>query len=250
MKSLFLALCFLFVSVALPLQAKDALTFPSKDGLQLSVDTYIERVDNRPLIVLFHQAGWSRGEYVGIAPKLNTLGFNAIAVDLRSGNKVNGVANQTVKRALKAGKDTRYLDAKQDVEAALVYARSLVGEKGKVVAWGSSYSAALVLKVAGDRPDLANAILAFSPGEYFKKSGKPSDWIQQSAKLYTHPVFITSAKSEKKQWKPIFDAIKSKKKISFIPKTKGQHGSRALWEKYKDSDAYWIAVKRFLTSLK
>jgi len=251
MKSIFIACCFFLTLISSFTVAKEStLSFPSKDGLQITVDTYITSIDKRPLIVLFHQAGWSRGEYLEIAPKLNKLGFNALAVDLRSGGKVNGVLNQTAKRALKAGKGTTYLNALQDVEASLLFARKLVGNKTKVIAWGSSYSAALVLKVAGEKPDLANAVLAFSPGEYFKKSGKSADWIQQSAKLYTRPVFITSAKAEKKRWKPIFDAIKSKKKSSFVPKTKGNHGSRALWKRYDDSDDYWLAVSKFLATIK
>ncbi len=230
--------------------AKSTLTFPSKDGLQISMDAYIDHVDKRPLIVLFHQAGWSRGEYLEIAPKLNKLGFNALAIDLRSGDQINGVINETARRARSAGKGTSYVDALQDVEASLKYARNLVGDQVKVIAWGSSYSAALVLKVAGEHPEWANAVLAFSPGEYFKKAGKPADWIQRSAKLYTRPVFITSAKAEIKRWKPIFDAIKSKRKYAFIPKTKGNHGSRALWKRYPDSRDYWLAVERFLKLVK
>lgn len=226
------------------------LSFPSKDGLQITVDTYIDKADERPLIVLFHQAGWSRGEYKEIAPKLNKLGFNAIAVDLRAGNKVNSVVNETAKRAKKARKNVTYVDALQDIEAALVYARTLVGKKSKVIAWGSSYSAALVLKVAGDHPELANAVLAFSPGEYFKRMGKPADWIKKSARLYTRPVFITSAKTEVKRWKLIFNAIRSKKKIAFIPRSNGNHGSRALWKRNKGHEEYWKAVSRFLADLK
>lgn len=249
MKRIILFCCF-SLFLASSVYAKGTLTFPSKDGLQITLDTYISVTDKRPLIVLFHQAGWSRGEYTEIAPKLNKLGFNAIAVDLRAGNKVNGVVNETAKRAKKSGKSVRYVDALQDVEAALVYARSLVGNKVKIIAWGSSYSAALVLKVAGDRPELANAVLSFSPGEYFKKMGKPADWIQQSAKLYTRSVFITSARAEQKHWRPIFNAIKSKKKVAFIPKAKGFHGSRALWARNKGNEAYWVAVSRFLKGLK
>ncbi len=229
---------------------QSTFSFPSKDGLQITVDSYITKADKRPLIVLFHQAGWSRGEYKEIAPKLNKLGFNAIAVDLRAGNKVNSVVNETAKRAKKARKGVTYVDALQDVEAALAYARTLVSDKTKVIAWGSSYSAALVLKVAGDHPELANAVLAFSPGEYFKRMGKPADWIKKSAKLYTRPVFITSAKSEAKRWKPIFNAIKSKKKIAFIPRSNGNHGSRALWKRNRGHEEYWKAVTRFLKDLK
>ena len=51
---------------------------------------------NAPVLVLFHQAGWSRGEYREIAPKLNELGYICLAIDQRSGKGVNGVANGNV----------------------------------------------------------------------------------------------------------------------------------------------------------
>ena len=254
MKSILLGCYIAFALLLFPVQAKESrafLTFPSKDGLPIAADTYIgETEKNRPLIVLFHQAGWSRGEYLEIAPKLSKLGFNALAVDLRSGKAVNGVTNQTAKAAQKAGKGTRYVDALPDMESALLYARKLAGKDAKVIAWGSSYSSALVLQLVGEKPELADAVLSFSPGEYFKKQGKPSDWIQQFAQSITVPVFITSAKSEKGRWSAIFKGIKSKNKVSFIPETNGNHGSRALWDKFEDSRGYWLAVSRFLSGLK
>ncbi len=251
MKSILLSSCLLILFVFSSVQAKETITFPSKDGLQITADTYIgETEKNLPLIVLFHQAGWSRGEYLEIAPKLNTLGFNAIAVDLRSGKAVNGVTNQTAKNARKAGKQTRYIDALPDMESALLYARKLVGKDAKIIAWGSSYSSALVLQLVGEKPELADTVLSFSPGEYFKKSGKPKDWVSRSAKSLNIPVFITSAKSEKGRWLAIFKSIKSKKKVGFVPKTKGNHGSRALWDKFSDSKEYWLAVMQFLNNLK
>ena len=36
-------------------------------------------------IVMFHQAGWSRGEYREIAPKLVAKGYRVLAVDQRAG---------------------------------------------------------------------------------------------------------------------------------------------------------------------
>jgi len=80
----------------------ETITFPSKDGLTITADTYITNPDNKtPFIVLFHQAGWSRGEYNEIAPKLNKLGFNCMAVDQRSGGSVNGIQNETTALAQK-----------------------------------------------------------------------------------------------------------------------------------------------------
>jgi len=251
MKATLLSSCLFILFVFSSVQAKETITFPSKDGLQITADTYIgETEKNLSLIVLFHQAGWSRGEYNEIAPKLNKLGFNALAVDLRSGKMVNGITNQTAKGARKAGKGTRYIDALPDMESALLYARKLAGKDAKIIAWGSSYSSALALQLVGEKPALADAVLSFSPGEYFKKSGKPANWVKQSAQSINVPVFITSAKSEKGRWSAIFKGIKSKNKVGFVPETNGNHGSRALWSKFSDSKEYWLAVSQFLESTK
>ena len=221
------------------------ITFESSDGLRISADSYISQPADAPLIVLFHQAGWSRGEYSEIAPKLNRLGFNCIAVDLRSGDYVNGVLNETAERAREEERATRYADALPDIIAALRYARKHYPQS-KIIAWGSSYSAALVLKVAGDHPELADGVLAFSPGEYFAHLGKSKTWIRDSAKKIKVPVFITSAQNEPHSWQPIYNAISSKAKQQFIPQTEGNHGSRALWEKFSDNRDYWQAVNAFL----
>lgn len=226
--------------------AQKTITFPSQDSLMITADTYIAHADKKtPLIVLFHQAGWSRGEYREIAPKLNALGFNCIAVDQRSGGVVNGVPNETVRRAETAGKNTAYPDARQDMIAALKYARQHFAD-GKLIAWGSSYSAALVLQIVGSQPELADGALSFSPGEYFSRFGKSNTWVRDAAKHLKIPVFFTSAQKEQNSWSAIFAAIPSKSKTSFIPPTPGNHGSRALWEKFDDNDGYWKAVKAFL----
>ncbi|MDF1838961.1 MAG: hypothetical protein P1V35_13905, partial [Planctomycetota bacterium] len=140
--------------VSVPAKAKKPaftpLIFPSKDGLALRADLYAPHKDPKtPFIVLFHQAGWSRGEYEAIAPRLNRLGFNCMAVDQRSGGEVNGVENETAKRAKASKLPTEYVDAKQDLESALLYARKQL-TTGPVLAWGSSYSASLVLQIAGE----------------------------------------------------------------------------------------------------
>ncbi len=229
--------------------APEKLSFPSEDGLTITADLYSAHPATAPMIVLFHQAGWSRGEYLEIAPKLNKMGFNCLAIDQRSGGGVNNVKNETAARAKKAGKPTQYIHALQDMRAALKFAKAKHA-KGKLIAWGSSYSAALTLKLAGDHPELVDAALSFAPGEYFKKQGKPGDWIQRSARKIQGPVFITSAKNEAPYWTPIFKVVPSKAKVSYLPKTKGNHGSRALWAKFSDHAGYWDAVRAFLKANK
>lgn len=230
-------------------KAFQTVRFPSEDGLSIEADLYMGHDNKAPFIVLFHQAGWSRGEYREIAPRLVAMGFNAMAVDARSGGAVNGVVNQTHRRARAAHKKTGYVDALPDLRAALRHARGRYA-RGLLIAWGSSYSSALVLRLAGTDPGLADATLAFAPGEYFGKYGKPKTWIREAAARIRKPVFITSARKEHKNWRAIYAAIPAEGKASFVPKTAGNHGSRALWKKFRDSGAYWEAVRQFLDRVK
>lgn len=220
--------------------AQETIEYPSKDGLQITAD-YYKAANSDTFILLFHQAGWSRGEYTETAPKLNALGYSCLAIDQRSGGKVNDVINQTHLRAEKEGKETAFIDAFQDIEATVAYVKKTY-KPNKIIIWGSSYSSSLVIKYAGDNPNSIDAALSFSPGEYFGKD----DFIKNSASNITVPTFITSAQSEKKSWTSIHNAIPTTSKTSFSPTTKGNHGSRALWSKFKDSEGYWTAVKDFL----
>lgn len=225
--------------------------FGSADGLQVTADLYFAKDSDTetPLIVLCHQAGWSRGEYREIAPKLNTLGFNCVAIDQRSGGTINKVANLTHMKAVAQSKTANFVTAEQDIVAAVKWVKAK-HEAKTVLLWGSSYSAALVLRIAGENPDLVDGVLAFAPGEYFTRFDKPKDWIATSAKGITVPVFVTSAKREAKNWAAIFEAIPGESKTKFLPETAGNHGSRALWSEFSDSDAYWASVKEFLGQFK
>ena len=243
------SLFFLFISTLGVSQDVQKINFKSIDGLELTADLYMSSDKSAPFIVLFHQARWSRGEYQEIAPKLTMLGFNCLAVDLRSGGEVNGVKNESFIKAQQEMKPTKYVDAYPDIDAAIKYVSDYYA-KGKLIIWGSSYSSALVLKYGGDNKDKVDAILSFSPGEYFGSQGKSKTWITESASKITQPVFITSAKGEKSSWSSIFAAIPSEKKVSFLPTTPGNHGSRALWSKFGDSVYYWNEVESFLNTLK
>ena len=226
------------------------ISYKSADELLITADLYTQHSsDTTPLIILFHQAGSSRGEYDEIAPRLNKLGFNCIAVDLRSGEYSRGKDNETAIRAGNKNLATSYADALPDIIASLNYAREHYSNS-KIIAWGSSYSAALVLKVAGDHPQLVDGVAAFSPGEYFSHLGKSETWIRDSAKNIKAPTFITSSKNEAADWSPIYEVIDIVNRQSFIPETAGKHGSKALWKKYNDSDAYWNAVTDFLDRYK
>lgn len=217
--------------------------FTTADGIRARADVYDSAPSSATWVLLFHQAGWSRGEYREIAPKLVEAGYRVMALDQRSGGSVNGVRNETHRRATRKKLRTNYLDAYADLESALHYARKELGA-ARVVVWGSSYSASLVFRLAAEHPKDIEAVLAFSPGEYFKNAG--TSYVGDFAKRVTQPLFVTSSKQERPQVAPIFKLSPADKKILFTPASRGQHGSRALWAKWPDNDVYWAAVNGFL----
>lgn len=133
----------------------------TNDGVTIYGDVYTaDRDKAAPLILLFHQAGSdARGEYSEIAASLNQNGYHAIAIDQRAGGDRFGFANRTV--AGLDGTEYGYCDAYPDLEAALVYAKA-AGYTGPTAIWGSSYSAALVFRLAVEHDSEVDAVLAFS----------------------------------------------------------------------------------------
>ncbi len=218
--------------------AQKKITFPSKDDVTITADEYIVN-DSLPYLVLCHQAGASRGEYSETAKKFNKLGFNCLAIDQRSGNTSNGVINETAKSADAKKKAVTYLDAEQDIIAAIDYLSTKTKEK--IILVGSSYSASLVLKIATTN-DKVSAVLAFSPGEYFGKTLKLKDAIKNLDK----PVFVTSSKNEAAGLTELVKDVKSGSKTQFTPNGNGEHGSKALWKASADNKEYWLSVLLFL----
>ncbi len=229
-------------------QAVVKLTFPSKDDVTVTADYYPGEASNSPLIILCHQAGWSRGEYLEIAPKLTQLGYACLAIDQRSGKEINNIKNETHLAAEKLGKSTNYLDAEQDIEAAIAYAKKTFPSKSELILWGSSYSASLVLKIGAEN-DNVDAVVSFSPGEYFERLGESDHFIADAAAKLDKPVFITSSKEEAGSWATIFSQIPAENKVGFVPQGNGKHGSRNLWEKFPDHQEYWDAITNFLLAL-
>ncbi len=224
---------------------RKTIQFTSLDNLPITADLYMTNELDAPLIILFHQARFSRGEYLEIAPKLNKLGFNCLAIDQRSGKEVNDVVNQTHIEAVNKNLNTKYKDAIPDLEAAYFYAKDELHSKS-IIIWGSSYSSSLVLYLGSKYSDKLKGIVCFSPDEYFTIDDSK---IKTFASKITCPVFITSAKNEQEYWQEIYNAIPSNKAY-FVPEGKGNHGSKALWKENEGNEEYWQAVTVFLQKLK
>jgi dienelactone hydrolase len=236
---------FLGMTISLAQSTAKTITFKSLGGITITADLYMTADQSAPFIILYHQARYSRGEYLEIAPKLNELGFNCLAVDQRSGDAVNGVTNETHQRAVEKGLPTDYVDAFQDLEATLLYVEN-VFKPEQLIVWGSSYSSALVFVLTANHGGEIAGILSFSPGNYFEMDGQS---VSDYASMVSCPVFITSAKSEEESWRPIYESLSSKDKSFFLPEGEGFHGSKALWEKNEGCEDYWKAVKGFLKGI-
>jgi dienelactone hydrolase len=211
----------------------ETVTFKAKDGVLVTADT--GGAGTGAVVVLYHMAGASRGEYRDIAPRLHKLGYRTLAVDQRSGSGFNGVRNETAKRV---GGNAGYAAALPDVLAASDYARNVMKAK-KVGVLGSSYSSSLVLVAAGRDAKFADAVMSFSPGEYFSNR----KLVTKSAAQIKVPVFLTAARNEIGQVKPIAKVIPTDA-ILFKPKGSGKHGATALVS--GSGTEYWAALESFL----
>lgn len=224
LRSLLCQLAVLIATIGMtasPSRAQENLLLEASDGLQITADFYPAPLKTAPWIVAAHQAGSSRGEYREIAPHPQKLGYHVLSLDQRAGRQFGDVPNETAKRAVDAGLATSYMDALPDIVAGLTYARSRT--ESPVLIWGSSYSAALALVLAGQTPDLVDGALAFSPGEYL--SGQS---VAKAASSIEVPVFITSVASEAGQWSAIYEAMAGSEETAFRPEQGGVHGSSAL----------------------
>lgn len=153
------------------------VAFRADDGTLLFSDLFLsDSGKHAPVIMLFHQGGGdARGEYRNIMPRLAKLGYNLIAVDLRKGGNRFGSDNRTV-TAL-GNRQTSYCEAYSDLKATLGYLRD-EGFIGKRIAWGSSFSAALVTRLAAEYPDVLSGALAFSPASGGPMKGcRPGEYL-------------------------------------------------------------------------
>jgi alpha-beta hydrolase superfamily lysophospholipase len=247
-KSTIIALFFTTVFTTISVNSQEIkpekISFPSVDGLPISANLYNNN-KRFPVILLCHQARYNKAEYDEIAINLYKKGFNLIAIDQRSGGTLSGKENETFVQATKLGKPTNYLDAEQDIHAAIDFAYKKYNKK--IILWGSSYSSTLALYFANAN-DKIKAVIAFSPGDYF---GEQKKSLKEELSNFCKPMFVTSSSEEAPELKKLLTNIAwNKSQVQFIPKEKGKHGSKALWKDNPDNEEYWIALNVFLEKLK
>jgi len=230
--------------ILVPVTRKKKITFLSRDSLEVTADVYVGKEDY-PYLILFHQEGSSRGEYNETALKFMKLNFNCLAVDLRSGNNSNYVRNETARKAMQTFKPSLFLDAGNDIEAAIEYAYNINNQN--VILVGSSFSASLCM-VIGNRNPHVKAVIAFSPGEFFGDNLR----LEEELDTFRIPLFVTGTETELPYINKMLQKISAQDNVTvYKPVTPpGQHGSMALWDNNPTKDEYWLALLVFFNSLK
>ncbi|MEK6154700.1 hypothetical protein WIW50_15635 [Flavobacteriaceae bacterium 3-367] len=220
----------------------EKIQFKSIDNLMVTGNLYEISKEN-PIILLCHQAGYNKFEYADIAPRLNQLGFNVLAIDQRAGGEFAGHKNETNTLAKQKGyTNLDFLDAEQDIITAIDYLTNRYSKK--IVLWGSSYSSSLAF-IIGMENENVMASIAFSPGNYF---GDKRPLLENVLSKSKKPFFITSSKNEAQEIKRLLlkDVPKGKERIHFTPNSEGFHGSRVLWVGQTGAEEYWSQIRSFL----
>jgi alpha-beta hydrolase superfamily lysophospholipase len=221
------------------------ITLTTEDGIRIWADVYSAPEGKKaPLIMLFHQGGGdARGEYGPIVPRLLQQGFNIIAIDLRKGGTRFESANRTVENL--KGQEFSFCDAYKDLEATLRYVKK-EGFTGKRLAWGSSYSASLAIRLGSDYSNDLAGVLAFSPaGSGPMESCKPDSYIPnlKLPLLALRPASEMEIESARQQ----FALFQKYGKQTYIAKN-GVHGSSMLSATRVNGDVeeHWGKVLGFI----
>ena len=222
---------------------KKLVQFKAEDEITVTANHYFSKKSS-PYILLFHQEGSSRGEYDSIAERFVKLGYNCLAVDLRSGQKFGYVENETAKSLLSSGKTAESLESLKDIKAAINYIWTLSGQS--MILLGSSSSASLVL-IEGKTNVHVKAIIAFSPGEYFRPALDMKSFLTD----YPKKVFVGCSDQDFNYIQEMFSGMDGNNKIIFRPTFgSGSRGISALLRENPTRDEYWLSLLIYFRSIR
>ncbi len=224
-------------------QARGTIQFPASDSLMVTADEYLGSLAPS-YIILLHGEQSSRGEFSRIAPRLVKFHYHCLAVDLRTGKKYGYVKNKTAETAREEPGLINPADAEKDILGAIRYA----WEKSEkpVILMGNASSASLALLIACKDPRV-QAVIALSPGEYFKPFIVVRDSIQDLHK----PVFAAGSTLETGYLKTLFEKMEAASRTIFTPETLVDYrGTEMLTKSHPVQDEYWLSLIFFFNTLR
>jgi len=236
-----------------PVEDKDyeEISFVTPDSITIFGQLYTTSKSD-DCILLFHQGGSnSRGEYRTIIPKLQELGMNILAIDQRVGGQIYGNYNRTIANipSNSFNNNYGYCDAYNNLEGALNYMKQN-GFTGKKIAWGSSYSASLSLKLASEYPNDIQGVLAFSPAAGEVMNGcNPEQYLE----LIKVPTLLLKPPNEmqSERSKAQFELAAQYNHQTYAAEY-GRHGSSMLVESRVGHDVSqnWEVVLNFINEVR
>lgn len=221
---------------------KSTVYLYSADSLLITADEYVT-ADTLPYLVLLHEQGSSRGEYVNILHRFQKMNFNCLVPDLRNGGNSGYMTNETAKRSRSNKYSKKAKDIEGDIRAAVDYAAMKSGEK--VILVGAGANGSLALKAAREM-DPVKAVIALSPGEFFRSEFSVEDTIAGIEK----PVLVLSSKMELPYMEQLLSGVDEQYKELFVPEDhEGRRGTGALTGKNPSQSAYWLSILLFFKEL-
>lgn len=235
------------VGLALPLAAlaQEEVTFPTlnEDGATVYADRYAHAGERtRGTAILLHDQATGVVEYANIAPRLADLGFEVVAVDLRTGTNDSIVNNRTYLHT--RAYIFTFDDGLPDAQGALAWVRQTMPDD-PIVLWGSGVAGDFATVMAANDPEGIAGVLAFSPPSLLVYTDEA-----EAASRLTVPLFVsygTTPTDELATVSKITDAAPPELLTLHTPEV-GAHGVATLTETGNPEgwQANWAAVEEFL----
>jgi len=237
---------FLFVAMLLVpcknIVAQKTIFFIAADGVEVAADIYLKDKD-QPFIILLHDGGYSRGEYVNLAGRLLNLNYNCLAVDLRYGAKSNGIKNITAENAGVKDKNLHDYHAIKDVEAAIDYIYRTYHKQ--VILFGAGPGASLALAAASGNFKV-NGVVALSPGEYFM----PYKNVKNQLQHLEIPILVAGTQTDKPYIMQFVENVPAKMvHTCFVDKNGSGIGNRVFAKSHPTHDKYWFELLLYFKGL-
>jgi len=239
---MFITALFVLMNSSMMAQRSDVTMF-SADSLEISaLDFFLH--DSLPYLVLLHEQGSSKGEFIPFIERFQKMDLNCLAVDLRNGGDSRYFSNETAKNMRQGGFRNTYSDVESDILAAIDYA--LGKTNNELILLGAGANGSLGMKIAREHADV-DGVIAMSPGEYFRPMLSIEDTISGLEK----PLLITCSAMEYPYMEVLVSGVPDEYKTIFKPEQdEGRHGTSALMPDYPASAEYWLAVLLYFSELK
>jgi len=187
------------------------VSFTTSDGIKIAATFYKAQSPNGVVVILLHMRAKSRGDWEDFALKLNSAGFDALAIDFRGHGESGGTKIDNFS-------DQDYQNLILDAAAAYEYLTSR-DPNAKTVAVGASIGANTALNYAVQNPDI-KAVVLLSPGLNYM--GVRTDEISKQISV---PVFLATSADDQQSYEGLETWKANIKSLETTTFTDAGHGT-------------------------